>query len=68
MVKPNHREISRAHQEATKRLRHAFHAEYRALLHDVYEEWGLEVRKRRTKQELLEDRLAEARRLLEENS
>lgn len=68
MVKPDHKDTSRAHQEAAKRLRHKFHAEYRALLHEVYAEWGLEVRKRRSRQELLEDRLAEARRLLEENS
>jgi hypothetical protein len=60
--------VSSAHQEATKRLKKQFPAEYRALVLSVYEERGLKVRKRRTKEEMLADQLAEARRLLEEHS
>lgn len=68
MVSHDHKTISRAHAEATKRLRKRFHAEYREILLAVYDEMGLQVRKRRTKEEMLEDRLAEAKRLLEEHS
>ena len=68
MVSERHKDISKAHQEASKRLRQQFPAEYRALLSAVYEERGLTVRKRRSQAEMLADRLEEARRLLEENS
>lgn len=65
---PRHKIITSAHQEAVKRLRKTFPGEYRGILADVYAERGVTVRKRRTKDEILADRLAEARRLLEENS
>lgn len=68
MVSDRHKLITKAHQEASKRLRQQFPAEYRALLSAVYEEQGLIVRKRRSKAEVLADRLEEARRLLAENS
>lgn len=65
MVSDRAKAIARCHTIATQRLKHAHKAQYTEILADVYAEEGLVVRKRRTKEEILADRLAEARALLE---
>jgi len=56
--------LSVAYAEATKRLRSRYKSEFKALLYEVYEERGVNVRRRRSKEEILADRIAEAKRLL----
>jgi len=56
-----------AYAEATKRLRSEFDADFRAILQGVYEERGITVRVRRSKEQALQERIAAARALLAEN-
>lgn len=68
MVTSDHNKaVARAHSEASKRLKHMFHAEYRALVLAVFEERGLKVQRRRTQPEILHDQLEAARKLLAEH-
>lgn len=56
--------VSKAHAEATRRLKQAHSDEWRSTLRSVYEEMGLEVRFRSTKEEKLAIELEKARLLL----
>lgn len=53
-----------AYQEAMARLRRFHDEEFHILLAEVYEEWGLDVQKRRSRQQAKQDRLNEAKALL----
>lgn len=59
-------QMQKAYKEATKRLR-TFHAEeFHILLEEVYEEHGLNVRKRLTGERKRKAMLADARRVIAE--
>lgn len=58
---------ARAYQEASARLRRAHDEEFHVLLAEVYEEWGLDVKKRRSRQQVKRDIVAQAQRIMREN-
>ena len=57
---------AKAYAEAAKRLKQAHPQEFRDLLLAVYQEWGLNTRRKRTKDEIQQDAIAEAKRVLSE--
>lgn len=61
------RMLSRAQSIALRALKNRHPEEFREILRSVYEEQGIDVRKRRTRDEILADQIAEAKRLLAEH-
>jgi hypothetical protein len=57
-----------AYTEATNRLRNSYIHEFHAYLEQVYQERGMDVRKRLRGSRLLEKKLADARALIAEAS
>lgn len=57
--------LARAYQEANARLRRAHDDEFHAILAQVYEEWGMEVTKRRSRRQAALHRLEQAKSLLD---
>ena len=60
--------LARAYQEASARLRRAHDDEFHALLAQVYEEWGMNVVKRRSRQQARAAKVAEALRIVQTES
>lgn len=56
---------ARAYQEAVARLRRRHDEEFHEILHEVYAEWGMNVKKRRSRQQVAKDQIEEARRVLD---
>jgi len=56
---------ARAYQEAVARLRRRHDEEFHEILNEVYAEWGMNVKKRRSRQQVAKDQIAEARRVLD---
>jgi hypothetical protein len=65
VVGEHQKSMMKCYTEAQSRLRRAHIDEFKVILAQVYEENGVEVRMRRSKEQILADRLAEARALLE---
>ncbi len=59
--------LARAYQEAASRLRRRHDDEFHALLADVYQEWGMEVKKRRSRRQAALNRIEKAQRILDES-
>jgi len=59
--------LSRAYQEASARLRRRHDDEFHAILAEVYADWGIEVRKRRSRRQAARQRLEEAQRVLDQS-
>lgn len=58
--------LARAYQEANARLRRAHDDEFHDLLAQVYEEWGMVVTKRRSRQQAKRARIEKAKRIIAE--
>lgn len=58
--------LARAYQEANARLRREHDDEFHAILSEVYEEWGMEVVKRRSRRQAAKARVEQAKRILNE--
>lgn len=56
---------ARAYQEAAARLRRRHDDEFHAILKEVYEEWGLQVEKRRSRKQAALARFEEAKRVID---
>jgi hypothetical protein len=61
------REMQKAYEEATKRLRRAHEAEFHSLLQEVYYERDMNVRKRLTGERKRAADIAKAKELLASN-
>jgi len=59
--------LARAYQEASSRLRRRHDDEFHAILAEVYADWGIEVRKRRSRRQAARQRLEEAQRVLDQS-
>lgn len=59
--------IAKAYAEALKRLRKNHDSEFHQLLKTVYTEYGIDIAKRRSHQQVLSDQIAAAKRLLMEH-
>ena len=59
-----HNKLVSAYQEAAKRLKYKYPEDFREILYVVYEERSMIVRKRLTKSEVLENNIADAKKLL----
>jgi hypothetical protein len=69
MVNDDHRkQMAKCYGEATRILRARHSAEFKAILEDVYSEYGVEVRMRRSSEQILADKLAAAKALLEQHA
>ena len=60
--------LARAYQEANARLRREHDDEFHAILSEVYEEWGMEIVKRRSRRQAAQARIENAKRILNESS
>jgi uncharacterized protein with PIN domain len=56
---------ARAYQEAAARLRRRHDEEFHEILNEVYAEWGMEIKKRRSRQQVAKDQIEAARRILD---
>lgn len=56
---------ARAYQEAAARLRRRHDEEFHEILNEVYDEWGMEIKKRRSRQQVAKDQIEAARRILD---
>jgi hypothetical protein len=66
MTNEEHRKaVARAYQDALRRLRKAHDPEFHSYLAEIYEERGINVKKRRSHQQVKVDEIEAARRLLE---
>lgn len=61
-------QLARAYQEANARLRRLHDDEFHALLADVYAEWGMEVKKRRSRRQAAQARIEAAKKILGQDS
>lgn len=59
--------LAKAYQEASRRLRKKHDAEFHGLLAEVYWEWGVEVKKRRSRAQVKADALRAAKELIAES-
>ena len=59
--------LAKAYQEASRRLRRKHDAEFHGLLAEVYWEWDIDVKKRRSRAQVKADALAEAKKLIAES-
>lgn len=60
--------LARAYQEANARLRRTHDEEFHAILADVYQEWGMDVVKRRSRRQAAKARIEQAKRILNETN
>jgi hypothetical protein len=61
---PDHKQMTSAYQEASKRLRKKHDVEFHAILEQVYEEYGMVVKKRMSHAQKQALRIQEAKALL----
>jgi hypothetical protein len=61
---PEHKQMTSAYQEAAKRLRKKYDAEFHSILEQVYEENGMVVKKRMSHAQKQARRIEEAKALL----
>jgi len=66
MTNEEHRKaVARAYQDALRELRKRHDPEFHAMLAEIYEQRGIDVKKRRSRQQMKADEISAARRLLE---
>ena len=59
--------LAKAYQEAGRRLRKKHDVEFHGLLAEVYWEWDIKVQKRRSRQQVKDDALQAAKKLIAES-
>lgn len=62
------KDTARAYQEAAARLRRKHDDEFHEILNQVYAEWGLVVKKRRSRKQAAQHRIDQARRVIDGSS
>lgn len=67
MVTDHQKAMAKCYNIATRELRNRHLAEFKDILQMVYADEGVEVKMRRSKEQILADRLAEAKALLEQH-
>lgn len=58
-------DTARAYQEAAARLRRKHDDEFHEILNEVYVEWGLPIKKRRSRRQAAQHRIEQAKRILD---
>jgi|DEB0MinimDraft_6_1074348.scaffolds.fasta_scaffold428290_1 hypothetical protein len=59
--------LAKAYQEASRRLRKKHDAEFHGLLAEVYWEWDIKVKKRRSRTQVKVDAVEAAKKLIAES-